>query len=98
MGKEEAEMAPFYVCAKCENEHVPSGLGSEMKPERNGVYVIEMADFGPYKIWMADLWICPKCGHKVIAGFGVTCIVEHYQPNFAGWLESARASGAVYYC
>ena len=50
-------MAPFYVCAKCENKYVPedTGLGTEMRPETNGVYVIEMADFGPYKVWRADL-------------------------------------------
>jgi DNA-directed RNA polymerase subunit RPC12/RpoP len=91
-------VAPFYVCAKCENKYVPRTTGLEMKPEKNGVYVIEMADFGPYKVWMADLWICPKCGHKVIGGFAVHPIREHYQDGFKEILELAEASNAVYYC
>lgn len=92
-------MVPFYVCAKCENKYVPrtTGLGTEMRPETNGVYVIEMADFGPYKVWLADLWVCPKCGHKTIAGFGLVAIAEHYQDGFAKTLEIAEASNAVYY-
>jgi len=93
-------MAPFYVCAKCENKYVPrtTGLGSELRPEKNHVYVIEMADFGPYKVWFADLWMCPKCGHKVIAGFALECIAEHYQDGFREVLEKAKASANVYYC
>ena len=93
-------MAPFYVCAKCENKYVPrlTGLGNEMKPKKNGVHVIEMADFGPYKVWLADLWICPKCGHKTIAGFGVEPLAEHYEEKFAKILEVAKASESVYYC
>lgn len=106
-------MAPFYVCATCETKYAPqtTGLhkapgrrllatkpmGIEMRPEKNHIYVIEMADFGPFAVWLADLWMCPKCGHTVIAGFGVECIAEHYRDDFEKVLAIAKASPSVYY-
>lgn len=82
-------MAPYYVCAEC-NE--------QMRPEKNGVYVIEMADFGPYKIWMADLWACPECTHEALVGFGLKPLAEHYQEGFKEMLKKVKASGRCYYC
>jgi hypothetical protein len=41
----------------------------------------------PYKIWAADLWECPDCGHQVILGYGVHAIAEHYQDGFAHYLN-----------
>jgi len=61
------------VCVKCRKE---------MRPERNGVKYVEYADFGPYKIWDSDKWICPECGLEILAGFGYKPLVEHYQPEF----------------
>ena len=58
------------VCVKCE---------CELRPEINGVGVIETASFGPYKIWHADLWQCPGCGIAIVAGFGQQPIVEHFE-------------------
>jgi hypothetical protein len=48
-----------------------SGCGLAMKPEMNGVLVIETAHAPPqaYKTWWADEWRCPMCRHKVIVGF-----------------------------
>lgn len=93
-------MAPFYVCAKCNIKYEPKNniSATEMRPKKNGVHVIEMADFGPYKVWLADLWECPKCRHRVIAMFGLEPLAEHYEDNFAGILEMAKASDHVYYC
>lgn len=80
-------MAPYYACAKC---------NTVMRCEKNEVYVIEMADFGPYKIWFADLWICPGCGNEVIAGFAVEPLAEHYEDHFQKWLARAEASDYCY--
>lgn len=82
-------MAPLHVCANC---------ARVLRCEKNDVYVIEMADFGPYKVWYADLWKCPKCDHKFITGFGLECVSEHYEDDFPKWLERALASGYHYYC
>jgi len=93
-------MAPYYVCAKCNIRYEPkrNRSATEMRPKKNGVYVIEMADFGPYKVWHADLWECPKCGHLTIAGFGTEPMAEHYDEKFQKVLECAKASDYVYYC
>ena len=75
---------PKMVCVTCE---------VELKPLENSVLVIEMASFGPYKVWNADVWKCPKCFHKTVAGFGNSPIHEHYEDGFAEWLETEKASG-----
>ncbi len=68
--------------------------GLEMRPEKNGVAVIEMASFGPAAIWAADLWKCPECGIEVVSGLGNSPIAEHYkEAEFARELAAAQASG-----
>lgn len=64
---------PRLICVECK---------SEMKPERNGVYFVERATFGPYKIWLCDKWKCRKCGKEVLSGFGFVPLKEHYQEGF----------------
>lgn len=65
--------------------------GLEMRPEKNGVAVIEMASFGPAAIYMADLWRCSECSIQVIAGLSNNPIAEHYEAGFAAALERAEA-------
>lgn len=56
------------ICGKC---------GRELKPARNGVYVIYYEKYGekcggnirPYKVHNADLWECPECDFSVVCGF-----------------------------
>ena len=50
---------------------VPCGLA--MKPEDNGVRAVETKDKEKqeeYRIWSADKWKCPGCGHEVLSGYG----------------------------
>lgn len=54
--------------------------------------VAEMAQFGPYKLWSADLVQCPGCGTKVITGFSRT-FVEHWQPGFNQYFDRAKQRG-----
>ena len=79
---------PKIICVDCEVEY---------KPDKNGVYLIEMAwqPPQPYKIWHSDMWICPSCLHQVIAGFGHQALAEHYQDDFQPLLNSIRDSSAV---
>ena len=58
------------VCAPCQ---------VEMHPEKNGVGVLDMADYGPVNLWDADLWECPKCGHQIVSGFGNNPLHYHYE-------------------
>ncbi len=57
------------VCVKCH---------CELHPEKNGVGVLDMANHGPYELYDADLWKCPKCGLEVVGGFGDGPISGHY--------------------
>jgi len=66
------------ICASCEIEY---------RPEKNGIRVCEHASFGPYKIWQADLWKCPKCGHLLIHGFGWNAESEHFMDGFKELLK-----------
>ncbi len=70
------------VCAKCR---------IELRSKTNGIMTIEMADFGPYKLWLADLWECPECHAEVILGFAHHRLAEHYEPDFAGALARAES-------
>ena len=61
------------VCVKCQRE---------MRPERNGVGCLDIADFGPYAIWDSDLWKCPTCGYEIIVGFAQQAIAYHHQGEY----------------
>ena len=73
---------PKLVCVKDE---------VELLPFHNGTIVVEMASFGPYKVWNADAWKCPICGFEIIAGFGNNPLrSDHYSPDFPEWLENTK--------
>ena len=72
------------VCPKC---HV------EMRPEHNGVGVLDLADFGPYELYDADLWKCPNCGAEVIGGFANGPISQHWRSDFLKMVEHYRKDG-----
>ena len=74
------------VCPKC---HV------ELYPERNGVGVLDMADFGPYALWDSDLWKCPECGIEVIGGFGSNPLSAHYEEDFKRLVEIHKERGTL---
>ena len=64
------------------------GCGRFMRPITNSVVVEELMESGdPYKLWDADLWGCPECGARIIAGFGRLPIAEYYQPTYAEMRE-----------
>jgi len=55
----------------CTTNHVPVCVrcSRDMRPEKNGVVMLEMASFGPYKLWESDKWKCPSCGFEILIGF-----------------------------
>jgi hypothetical protein len=61
------------VCVKCE---------CELKPEKNGVQVVEIVDGNPYQVWDADKWKCPKCGVEIMAGFGIDAWTHRGEAEF----------------
>lgn len=74
------------VCVKCQ---------VEMRPEKSGVGLLDMASYGPYKLWESDLYKCPKCGCEIITGFGDYAITEHYEPSFTRILQAYKDKGLV---
>ena len=72
---------PKLVCVTC---HV------ELRCDKTGLPAVEMAEFGPYKIWEADRWVCPGCGMKVIAGFADHTSAEHFMPGFDQFHEQQK--------
>ena len=74
---------PKIVCSECQ---------VEFRPTTNGVKVIEYASFGPYKIWEADEWECPKCLALVVTGFAQEPRAEHFEDGFDDLLSRFKKS------
>lgn len=79
---------PKPVCLNCQRFY---------RLKKNGVRIVEGAplypdatpgagqdaNWRPYKLWMADLWYCPGCGHELVAGFGHNPIAIEHHDGFA---------------
>ena len=76
------------VCMKCFLEY---------HTYRVGVVVVEMASFGPYKLWNADLLQCKGCGARLVANFGEEAI-HHNGDTFKAMLATAKDAHNIYYC
>ena len=74
------------VCIKC---------NCELQPERNGVGVLDMANFGPCDLYDADLWKCPRCGIEVVGGFASGPIASHYKEGFQEIIASYEKQGLL---
>lgn len=70
-------------CVKCKRA---------MEIEKTGIYFVEMFNDPPqpYKIWSADLWRCPVCGHQIVRGFGDNPLMEHYEDGFETYLDDIK--------
>jgi len=67
----------------------------EMRPETNGVGVLDYAGDRPYQLWDADLWKCPKCGVEIVGGFGLGPISEHFMEDFQRQIECYKNRGLL---
>lgn len=74
------------VCGQCH---------CELRPETNGIGLLDMAEFGPYEVYDADLWKCPKCGMTVIGGFGYGPISVHYNEDFKHIIAGYESRGLL---
>lgn len=69
------------VCRKCKRALVPL---------KNGIPVVEVADFGPYKLYEADVWECPNCHVEIVTGFSQNP-KQHFEYSFPAELNRAQA-------
>lgn len=68
------------VCIRCE---------CELRASTSGTVVVEMASFGPYKVWNGDTFKCPGCGIEIVGGFAEEPMRDdHYASDFADWLKT----------
>ena len=74
------------VCVKC---------NCELRPETNGVGVLDVNDNGAYELWDADKWKCPRCGMEVVGGFAYNPISAHYEADFQKMIEHYRSKGLL---
>lgn len=75
------------LCLKCNVEY---------KTKKNGVTVEELASFGSYRLWDADLKECPKCGHQIIAAFANGPFTEHFKLGYKESLKRVNESKFFY--
>jgi len=72
-------IGPGYACVPC---------STYLRPRKNEITVLETFEDGrPYKIWAADLWECPDCGHQIVLGYGQQCLTEHFKDDFQDYLK-----------
>jgi len=74
------------VCIKCH---------CELRPETNGVGVLDMNDNGAYELWDADKWKCPKCGIEIVGGFAYNAISVHYEADFQKMIKHYEDKGLL---
>jgi len=60
------------ICCQCE---------VEMRIDENGILAVTHFQDPPqpYEVWDADRYVCPKCGMKVLTGYGDHALAAHYQ-------------------
>lgn len=64
----------MIICVNC---------NQKMGLTKMGVIVLEKFEDGsPYKLWSADLFECPTCGHLIVSQFGDKPMAEHYEKDF----------------
>ena len=70
-------MSQGLVCLQCRRF---------LRCRKNGVCIEEGmpqgTEWGPYKLWHADLYECEGCGFTLVTGFAARPLAEHYQPTY----------------
>ena len=69
------------VCVACQRE---------LRPETNGVGVLDIVRGAGYELWDSDKWKCPGCGIEVVGGFGNNPIASHFEDDFGRMVGTYR--------
>lgn len=67
-----------------------------MRMKVAGVPIESMTTVGPYKLYTADLYVCPLCDKEVFAGFGQAPIIEHFDPEYQATVNRYRRKLSVF--
>lgn len=74
---------PPVVCLRC---RIP------FRPLKNDVTAEAYVGDDPYYKVRCDAWQCPRCGVKILIGFGNAPFTEAYMPNYNSGSRSFRSS------
>lgn len=72
------------ICTACEQVY---------RCHKSGINVIEVigAEQRPYKLWKADLYKCPGCGHEIVTAFGMGPFKTDWDEGFEATVEKVKA-------
>ena len=78
---------PKMVCVACQTFYHPVKNGiviNEQMPVATAAEPgnIDPTAWTPYRVWMADLFECRHCGHRIIAGFAKEPAAVQHEPEF----------------
>lgn len=77
---------PYPVCIPCKRQY---------KCDKVGVYFVESTGREPYRMWAADRYKCPGCGHEILHGFGNDAIIAKHQDDFEARVIVAKNLGTI---
>ena len=68
----------------------------EMRCVKTGVLVLVRDDGGrPYEIHAGDRFACPMGSEEVVVNWAREAVVQHWQPEFAGYAERTSMEVSV---
>ncbi len=74
------------ICVKCQ---------IELRAHENGIVALSMATFGPYELYLADIWRCPQCGWQGIFSNADPFSARHQDADFESVLDKAERTQTV---
>jgi hypothetical protein len=94
---------PKPACIKCQRFFRPKTNGYSivegMPVTRDALPgTLEPQNWKPYKLWVADLWVCDGCGFELVTDYGAHPVSEHYLPDFASKVIARRAEVQINDC
>lgn len=74
------------ICVRCQLFFKPhkNGVAFEegMPISGHNARTNQITNWGPYKLWLGDLWKCRGCGAEIIVGVGQHAVAEHFQTHY----------------
>jgi ribosomal protein L37AE/L43A len=80
------------LCPECEVELVVYKTGVDVIETRLTSNDVQQ----PMRLWRADVWECPGCGMRIIAGFSTTPESD-FEPEFKSSVTKAKRAHNYYY-
>jgi competence CoiA-like predicted nuclease len=63
-----------------------------MRCAKTGTHVMTVSKNGPYELWHADRFECPKCNASVAVNYGDQPVARHFDDAFDAHIEHAQCA------